>query len=218
MTKVWLSSLALLVFGIGWTSKALSDAGEPTPTSKEEARRERPSFFWKRVRDSRRSLLTVQSFARELELTEAQQAELSELTEQVAGRIRDHEHEIRGILESSRRAVDELLTAEQAERLAELIRRRRQQRDERRIRELLDSLRDEHGLELDEATERAVVAALTRQDGPRPGHRGRHGKPSERRSRSERFRQEIRSALAGLLDERAIELLTDELRDRSKGH
>ncbi len=224
--KIWLAGLVMLVFGIGWTSKALSDARtRPAIEPSRHELRESPSFFWKGG-SGYRGLMTVKSFATELQLSEAQRVRLEELTEQVAQEIRTHERCIQDILEVSRQSVDDLLTLDQTEHLAQLTQERRAQYAERRALSWIERLANEKAITLDAGQRQAVVAAFIDHEGR--GHSKRRSRRGERPEESRTGREDgpgmkidrsgaLRSALENQLDPATLDLLIEELTEGRRG-
>ncbi len=163
--KGWLALLVLVTFGVGWTTRALTDRirqkEAPVEPASETDEPRRPS------RGPDRRLLTIRAFSTELELAANQVAELERLIEQVSDEIRSYEEDIEHVLDQSRADVDRLLTAEQKERLEALIRRRYEERGRERAQSILAKVAETHPIP-DELKDQ-VAPILVRYDQDRYG-------------------------------------------------
>ncbi|MEQ8767564.1 MAG: hypothetical protein RL885_26905 [Planctomycetota bacterium] len=144
--RFWLAFLVLVTFGVGWTTKALTErwTGDEAPME-EEAQPETPRGRSRWGGDRR--LLTIRSFAKELDLGADQVSELEQLIDEVSDRIRDHEKAIGAVLEDSRIRVDQLMTEDQKERLDALIERRNEERLRERHRAIFADATKEQPLD-----------------------------------------------------------------------
>lgn len=134
----WLALLLGLVFGIGWTSRLLAERAfcgvvATAPDSARGSAAAGAPFGPDRDRDRDRSrsrdgfgptgpfLATVEQFAGEIGLDDAQRLRLDELIAETTREVERHEESIRDVLRRTHTRVAELLTAEQHEKMGALV-------------------------------------------------------------------------------------------------
>ena len=96
-TWLWMGLLLLLVFGIGWTTRALADRTEgagPGPDLSPPSERRGSRGF----RRGGPYLATVEHFAKQLELSQQQQEQLAQLIHDTGEKVRSHESAISEVM------------------------------------------------------------------------------------------------------------------------
>lgn len=173
-TSLWMSLLLLLVFGIGWTSRFLTESGSSgaggtafagVPSDTE------PRDRGDRDRDRDRRgppgrgrggpwSNSVQRFADRLGLDAEQQRALEGVMEDTRERVHDHEKAIWGVVSDSRRQMEELLRDDQRTLLDQLLQGERDQARDAEIAQSLEWMKTEAGLGAEQLV--AVEAILRR--------------------------------------------------------
>jgi hypothetical protein len=220
--RLWTLLLVILVLGVGWTSRVLTEqarhGGWTSVERKNESRGGRRGS--RGLRSLGPFLGSVNRFANELDLTEEQREELTRMVEETTGEVRRRELEIRDYLYSTKSRVNELLTVAQRQRLDELNERQWAAYMEERRRRSMEWFRRETRLEepvlvqvetiLGEYHEaRAVVFRSSRSEG-----RG-SGSP-DRRSQLTALQKDRDARLRTVITEEDLERYLESGADRAR--
>ena len=200
----WLGVLIPLVFGIGWTSRLLSEvAAGQEPAAAEQADAQDPSRGDPRVGfgSSHRGPFfeSVKHLSDDLELTQEQRDDLERIASETAERVRELERQIFAIQRDALPRAEGVLTDAQKQQMDEILKSRRERYRQYEIDRRMQWFESE--LELDDAGLTKVRAAIEVYEKDKHGYFNKH-------VHGERSKEEVSARMQQLLNTRNHFLLT----------